>query len=132
MSGTIFVALSCCVVAAAALTYASTRSSSGNEYLKYAREGTDIYGKGPNVFIEEGEHVFNPYFDPVTKHCKCNQHLVEYSRRHQIKPRGTYLQMMDEYRRTSGLPVAHSLVGVAELPKCSNCHGGQNPNFHYF
>ena len=126
----VFVAIGCCLVAAAALKYASVKSTSGNEYLKYARDGLNTYGKGPDALTKD--HVYNPYFDSVTKHCKCNQHLVEYSRQHQIKPRDDFLQMMDEYRRTSGIPQTQTLVGVAELPKCSNCHGGQNPNFHYF
>lgn len=132
MSGTVFVAISCCIVAAAVAKYAGVLSVSENEYLKYARDGTDIYGKGPDAHIHPNAHVYNPYFDPITRHCKCNQHLVEYSRQHQIKPRDDFLQMMDEYRRTSGIPQEQSLVGVAELPKCANCHGGQDPNFHYF
>lgn len=132
MSGTVFVAIGCCIVAAAAAKYAGILTTSENEYLKYTHDGTDVYGKGPPAVIDSSSHVFNPYFDPITKNCRCNQHLVEYSRQHQIKPREDYLQMMDEYRRTSGIPQAQSLVGVVELPKCANCHGGQDPNFHYF
>jgi hypothetical protein len=119
----IVITLGCC----AAYAYAKDHILTGGV-------GTDIYGLGPDISPPADEdRVYNPFYDAVTRRCRCNQCLVKATREQlEPAPKDTYLKMMQDYRKSSQ-GVLTSLIGIVERPKCSSCSGGgQNPNFHTF
>jgi len=88
--------------------------------------------------------ITEAYENPLLKNtreytsCMCNQCEAGYARNSQFAPKDdtTFLGMMASYRSSNPYADANNgrttVPGLTERPKCMNCHGLQNPNFHHF